>query len=161
MSALDFKMKGQDGKDVDLGGFKGKVVLFVNVASRCGYTKQYTGLQALHERYREKGLAIIGVPVNDFGAQEPGTDAEIAQFCSTNYGVSFPVLAKVPTIVGAAKVPLYKHLTEHARSAGEVKWNFTKFLVGRDGQVAGRFEPGVDPEAQELTTAIDRELARQ
>ena len=163
-NALSFKMKAQDGNDLDLGKYKGQVVLFVNVASKCGYTKQYKGLQALHERYKDKGLTVVGVPANDFGAQEPGTDAEIATFCSANYGVTFPVLGKVSTIVGDAKVPLYKFFTEkdtNPKGAGEVKWNFTKFLVGRDGQVAGRFEPGVDPEATELTGAIDAELAKK
>src|SRR5947209_18733383 len=110
-AALNFKMKDIDGKDVDLSQYKGKVVLFVNVASKCGYTPQYKGLQALYEKYKDKGLVIVGVPANDFGKQEPGTDEDIAKFCESKYGVTFPMLAKVSTIVGDEKVPLYKYLT--------------------------------------------------
>jgi glutathione peroxidase len=158
---LSFKMTGLDGKDVDLASFKGKVVLFVNVASRCGYTKQYTGLQALHDKYNGQGLVIIGVPANDFGKQEPGTDAEIAEFCSAKYNVTFTMLSKVPTIVGDQKVDLYKVLTTDEKSKGEVKWNFTKFLIGRDGKVAARFEPAATPEGKEMVSAIEAELAKK
>jgi glutathione peroxidase len=160
---LGFKMKGIDGKEVDLAQFKGKVVLFVNVASKCGYTGQYKGLQGLHEKYADKGLVIVGVPVNDFGKQEPGTDDEIAQFCSKNYGVKFTLLAKVPTVKdGAGQAPLYKFLTSketNPKHGGAVKWNFTKFLVGRDGAVVGRYEPGVTPEA--MSKDVEAELAKK
>ncbi len=155
---LTYKMPGIDGKEVDLATYKGQVVLFVNVASRCGYTRQYAGLEALHDKYSGKGLVVIGVPANDFGAQEPGTDAEIAEFCTKKFNVSFPLLAKVSTIKGANKVDLYKSLTT---KGGEVKWNFTKFLVGRNGEVVARFEPGVEPDADELVKAIETELEKK
>jgi len=162
--ALNFKMKGIDGKDVDLAQYQGKVVLIVNVASKCGYTKQYKGLQAVYENYKDKGFVIVGVPANDFGMQEPGTDAEIVKFCSSKYGVTFPLLAKVSTIVGDDKVPLYKYLTSKetdAKFAGEIKWNFTKFLIGRNGEIVSRFDSKVTPESEEVTKAIEDELAKK
>lgn len=162
-AALNFKMKTLDGKDVDLGKYQGKVVLFVNVASQCGYTKQYKGLQALHDKYAEEGLTIIGVPCNDFGAQEPGTSDEIASFCKKNYGVKFDMLEKV-TVKGDDKAPLYKYLTSketNPKSAGDIKWNFTKFLINRKGEIVGRYEPKVEPESKELTGAIEAELAKK
>jgi glutathione peroxidase len=158
--ALSFKMKGLDGKDVELSKFKGKVVLFVNVASRCGYTKQYKGLQALHDKFSKDGLVIIGVPANEFGKQEPGTDADIAEFCSANYGVKFPMLSKV-VVKGDGICPLYEYLTSketNPKFAGDIKWNFTKFLVNRDGKVISRFEPKVTPE--EMTETIETELKK-
>jgi glutathione peroxidase len=160
---LDFKMKGLDGKEVDLSKYQGQVVLFVNVASQCGYTPQYKGLQALHDRYARGGLVIIGVPANEFGAQEPGTDEEIAKFCSANYGVKFPMLSKV-VVKGKGICPLYEYLTSkttNPKSGGPIKWNFTKFLIGRDGQIVSRFEPGVKPESAEMTKAIEAELAKK
>jgi glutathione peroxidase len=163
-AVLNFKMKGLDGKEVDLSQYQGKVVLFVNVASQCGYTPQYKGLQALYEKYKDKGLVIVGVPANDFGKQEPGTDAEIAKFCESKYGVTFPMLAKVSTIIGDDKVPLYKHLTSKdsdPKFAGEVKWNFTKFLVARDGEIVNRFDSKVKPESDEMTKAIEAELVKK
>jgi len=163
-AVLNFKMKGLDGKDVDLSQYKGKVVLFVNVASKCGYTPQYKGLQAIYEKFKDQGLVIIGVPANDFGKQEPGSDEEIAKFCESKYGVTFPMLAKVSTILGDEKVPLYKHLTSKdtdPKFAGDVKWNFTKFLIGRDGEIIGRFEPKITPDSKELTAAIEAELAKK
>jgi glutathione peroxidase len=160
---LNFKMKGLDGKEVDLSRYQGKVVLIVNVASRCGYTPQYKGLEALYKQYADKGLVVVGVPANDFGRQEPGSDAEIATFCQENYGVTFPMLSKV-TVKGADKVPLYKYLTSKEtdpRFAGEIKWNFTKFLISRNGEVVGRFEPAVKPESKELTGAVEAELSKK
>ncbi len=151
-------MPGIDGKEVDLASYKGKVILFVNVASRCGYTPQYTGLEALQDKYGAQGLVVIGVPANDFGAQEPGTDAEIAAFCTKKYDVSFPMLAKVSTIKGDDKVELYKSLTT---KGGEVKWNFTKFLIGRNGEIVERFEPKVKPQDDEMVKAIEAELAKK
>jgi glutathione peroxidase len=130
-AVLSFKMKGLDGKEVDLSQYQGKVVLIVNVASKCGYTPQYKGLEALYEKYKDQGLVVLGVPANDFGGQEPGTDKDIAKFCADKYGVTFPMLAKVSSIVGDDKVPLYKHLTSKdtdPKFAGEVKWNFHKFI---------------------------------
>jgi glutathione peroxidase len=162
-AALNFTMKSLEGKDVNLSHYQGKVVLFVNVASECGYTPQYRGLQALHDKYAKDGLAIIGVPANDFGRQEPGSNDEIASFCQKNYGVKFDMLAKVP-VAGKDQVPLYKYLTSREtdpKFAGAVKWNFTKFLVSRKGEVVGRFEPGVEPESKELTQAIEAELAKK
>lgn len=160
---LKFKMKKLDGKDADLAAYSGKVVLFVNVASQCGYTPQYKGLEALHEKYAEKGLVVVGVPANDFGKQEPGTNEEISDFCKKNYGVKFDVLSKV-TVKGDDKCDLYKYLTRQEtkwNSKGEVKWNFEKFLIGRDGKVAGRYASGVDPESDELIAAIEAELEKK
>jgi glutathione peroxidase len=160
--ALNFKMKSLDGKDVDLSTFQGKVVLVVNVASQCGYTPQYKGLQALHEKYAKDGLVVLGVPANEFGEQEPGSNEEIASFCAKNYGVKFPMLTKV-VVKGDDQVPLYRYLTSketNPRFAGPIKWNFTKFLINRNGDIVGRFEPAVTPESAEINRAIKTELAR-
>ena len=154
-SVHDFSMKSIDGKQTSLADYKGKVVLFVNVASQCGYTPQYSGLQSLYEKYEGKGLVIVGVPANDFGSQELGSDAEIKTFCSRNYNVTFPMLSKV-VVKGGDKVPLYEYLTQ---TGGEVKWNFTKFLVGKDGKVRARFESGTKPDAKELSNAVEQALA--
>lgn len=162
-AVLNFKMKGLDGKDVDLSKYQGKVVLFVNVASYCGNTPQYKGLQALHEKYGKEGLVVIGVPANEFGKQEPGSDAEIVKFCSTKYNVSFPMLSKV-VVKGEGQVPLYKFLTEketNPKFSGQISWNFTKFLINRHGEIVNRFEPRVDPESAEIKTAIEAELAKK
>jgi glutathione peroxidase len=153
------EMKGIDGKPVDLAAYKGKVVLVVNVASRCGYTGQYAGLQKLYDSQKDKGFVILGFPANDFGAQEPGSDAEIAEFCSTKYAVTFPMFSKI-TVKGAAKAPLYKALTETADPKGEVGWNFEKFLIGKDGTVIGRFKSGVAPDDATLVKAIEAALAK-
>ena len=160
MTALDYKMKTIDGKELDLAGFKGKVVLFVNVASECGYTGQYAGLQKLHESLGKDGLVIVGVPSNEFGSQEPGTNADIKKFCETNYKVTFPLLAKV-VVKGAGQVPLYKHLTSketNPKFGGEVGWNFEKFLIGRDGSIAGRFAADVEPDNEDFVAALRRAL---
>lgn len=159
--SLGFKLQGIDGKEVDLGQYKGKVVLLVNVASECGYTPQYKGLQELYEKFGKDGLVVIGVPSNDFGRQEPGTNADILKFCQSSYKVTFPMLAKV-AVKGADKVPLYQFLTAkdtNPKFAGEVGWNFEKFLIGRDGQVAGRFKSGVEPMSDELVKGVQKELA--
>jgi glutathione peroxidase len=153
------EMKSIDGKPVDLASYKGKVVLVVNVASRCGYTGQYAGMQKLYDAYKDKGFVILGFPANDFGAQEPGTDAEIASFCSTKYGVTFPMFSKI-TVKGPGKVALYQSLTESADPKGEVAWNFEKFLIGKDGSVIGRFKSGVAPESPDLAKAIEAALAK-
>ncbi|HEY8503164.1 MAG TPA: glutathione peroxidase [Gemmataceae bacterium] len=159
---LDHKVTAIDGKEMDLSQYKGKVVLLVNVASRCGYTPQYEGLQALYQKYKDKGLVVIGVPSNDFGKQEPGTNEQIAEFCKANYGVTFPMLAKVK-VKGEGKAPLYQYLTSKETNpdhAGEIGWNFEKFLIGRDGKVAGRYKSKVEPTSEELVGAIERELGK-
>lgn len=157
------KMKALDGKDIELSKYKGKVVLFVNVASQCGYTPQYKGLQALHAKYGKDGLSVVGVPCNQFGSQEPGSADEIQSFCKANYGVEFDMLAKVD-VNGADQCELFKWLTAKETAgehAGKVKWNFEKFLVGRDGKLVSRFRSGVSPESPELTKAIESALAKQ
>ena len=159
-SPLDFKMEGIDGKEVDLSKYKGKVVLLVNVASKCGYTKQYTGLQAIYEKYEKQGFVVIGVPANDFGSQEPGTNEEIVKFCSSKYNVTFPMLGKV-SVKGAEQTPLYAYLTSketNPKYAGEIGWNFEKFLINKKGEVVGKFKSKVEPESDELIKAITAEL---
>jgi glutathione peroxidase len=151
----EFTLNDIDGKPVPLAEYKGKVVLIVNVASKCGYTPQYTGLEALYEKYKDQGFVIVGVPANNFGAQEPGTNEEIKTFCTRKYNVSFPMMSKV-SVKGDDITPLYKYLTE--TKGGDVKWNFTKFLIGKDGQIAGRFESAVKPDAPELTSAVETVL---
>jgi glutathione peroxidase len=160
---LNFKMKNLAGKEVKLADYQGKVVMIVNVASKCGYTPQYKGLQALHDKYAKEGLVVLGVPSNDFGRQEPGTDEEIAAFCDQNYGVKFDMLSKV-AVKGEKKAPLYKYLTSKETNptfGGDIKWNFTKFLISRDGAIVGRFEPAVEPESENVTQAIEAELAKK
>jgi glutathione peroxidase len=152
-------MKSIDGTDVDLGSYEGKVVLVVNVASRCGATPQYKGLQALYEKYKDQGFVVLGFPANDFGAQEPGSDEQIKEFCTSKYDVSFPMFAKI-TVKGAGKPKLYQVLTETADPAGEIGWNFEKFLIGKDGQVAGRFKTRVSPDDADLVAAIEAALAK-
>ena len=147
-------LKDIDGKDTSLKAYAGKAVLIVNVASQCGYTPQYAGLEALYKKYKDQGLVVLGFPCNDFGGQEPGTAEEIKSFCSTNYSVSFPIFSKV-VIKGGSPHPLYAELLK----TGDVGWNFTKFLVGRDGKVISKYDSGVEPDAAELTTAIDKALA--
>ena len=153
-SIHEFTMNNIDGQATPLASMKGKAVLVVNVASQCGYTPQYTGLQALYEKYKGQGLVIIGVPANNFGGQEPGTNEDIKQFCSRKYSVTFPIMAKV-SVKGEDKTPLYQYLTA---TGGEVKWNFTKFLVGKDGKAIQRFESGVSPDSPELAAAIEKAL---
>ncbi len=160
---LNFTMTRLDGKPQELAKYQGKVALFVNVASECGHTPQYKGLQALHEKYARAGLAIIGVPSNEFGGQEPGTNAEIAAFCKKNYGVQFDMLAKV-VVDGKGQCPLYKHLTSkdtNPKFGGPVQWNFTKFLIDRNGAIVGRFEPDVEPESREVVQAIEAALGKK
>jgi len=159
---LNFKMKSIDGKEVDLSKFQGKVVMFVNVASQCGLTPQYKGLQALHEKYADKGLVIIGVPANEFGRQEPGSNEEIKEFCSAKYGVKFPMMAKV-VVKGKGIAPLYQHLTSketNPKFAGPIAWNFTKFVVSRQGEVVARFAPGVKPDDAKVVATIEAELKK-
>jgi len=158
---LHFKMKSLAGEPVELSKYAGKVLLIANTASECGYTPQYADLQAVHEKYAGQGLAVLGFPSNDFGAQEPGTSAQIGEFCKKNYGVTFDLFEKV-IVKGDAKVPLYAWLTDAANTPsdpGEVKWNFEKFLVGRDGKVIARFRSKVKPSDEIVTKAIEAALA--
>lgn len=151
-------LSGQSSSLADMAG--GKVCLVVNVASKCGLTPQYTGLEALHEQYAAKGFAVVGVPCNQFGAQEPGSPDEIATFCSTNYGVTFPMTEKID-VNGDGRHPIYVELTQTADAdgtAGDIRWNFEKFLVGRDGSVIARFSPMVAPEDPALVAAIEAAL---
>src|SRR5271166_4903689 len=154
----DFTLPNIDGKPMPLAEFKGKVVLMVNVASQCGYTPQYTALEALYEKYKTQGFVIVGFPANNFGAQEPGTNEEIKTFCKSKYSVTFPMMAKV-SVKGDDATPLYQFLTSKAANPatdGEIKWNFTKFLVDRDGNVIARFEPKVTPEDPALVSAVEK-----
>lgn len=154
-SIHDFSLTTIDGKPAPLAAYNGKAVLLVNVASKCGYTKQYSGLQSLYEKYKDRGLVVVGVPANNFGGQEPGTNEEIATFCSRNYNVTFPMMSKV-SVKGADQIPLYGYLTEN--TGGDVKWNFTKFLIGKDGKIVSRFESKVTPDAPELTSEVEKAL---
>src|SRR6202022_1525498 len=160
-TVLDYTLKTIDGQAAPLGAHKGKVVMLVNVASRCGFTPQYTALESTYEKYKDRGFVIIGIPANNFGAQEPGTNQEIKTFCQSKYSVTFPMMSKV-SVKGSDKTPLYQLLTDKAASpktGGEIQWNFTKFLVGPDGQIITRFEPAVTPDAPEVTAAIEKDLA--
>ncbi|ASS76527.1 glutathione peroxidase [Tumebacillus algifaecis] len=146
------------GESRSLADYKGDVLLIVNVASKCGFTPQYEGLEKLYQSYKDQGLRILAFPSNDYGAQEPGTIAEVQQFCSINYGVTFDLFDKVHA-KGADQHPVYKYLTNHAPETGDVHWNFEKFLVGRDGQIIGRFGSRVAPLDGELTDAVEKALA--
>jgi len=152
-------LKDIDGKDTSLKAYQGKVLLIVNVASFCGYTPQYKGLEALQQKYKEQGFTVLGFPCNDFGAQEPGSNDEIKQFCTSKYSVTFPIFDKLH-VKGGEQHPLYKELSGPGSAfPGDVKWNFGKFLVGRDGKVLKRFEPGVKPETPQVSKAIEDALA--
>jgi glutathione peroxidase len=154
-SIHEFNLNSIDGKPAPLSAYKGKTVLVVNVASKCGYTPQYKGLEALYEKYKDQGFVIAGFPANNFGSQEPGTNEEIKTFCSSKYNVTFPMYSKI-SVAGSDKAPLYDYLT--STGGGEVKWNFTKFLVGPDGKVIARFESKVTPESAELVSAVEKAL---
>jgi glutathione peroxidase len=158
-SIYSFTLPSIDGKPMPLADFKGKVVLMVNVASRCGYTPQYSALEALYEKYKDQGFVIVGFPANNFGAQEPGTNEEIKTFCSRKYSVTFPLYSKV-SVKGDDQTALYRYLTKDANPAvaGEIKWNFTKFLVDRSGNVVQRFEPAVTPDSPEVVSAVEKLL---
>jgi glutathione peroxidase len=153
-------LKDIEGKDGSLKDYKGKVLLVVNVASQCGYTKQYQNLVALHNRFASQGLLVLGFPANNFGAQEPGTNAEVAQFCSTKYAVTFPMFAKV-SVKGADQHPLFAYLTSAANPdfTGDIEWNFEKALVGKDGRLLRRFRSAALPDGPEITAAVEQALA--
>lgn len=156
----DFEMASIDGDPTSLGTYKGKVMLVVNVASKCGYTPQYTALESIYEKFKGQGLVVLGFPANNFMQQEPGTNEEIKTFCSRKYNVSFPMFSKI-SVKGNDEAPLYHYLTDkslHSNTGGEIKWNFTKFLVGRDGSIVARFEPGVTPDSPEVVAAIEKAL---
>lgn len=160
-SVYHFTLNTIDGQPAPLAAYKGKVVLLVNVASRCGYTPQYTALESTYEKYKDRGFVIVGIPANNFGGQEPGTNAEIKTFCTSKYNVTFPMMSKV-SVKGEDTTPLYQFLTDkttHPQTGGEIKWNFTKFLVGPNGHVITRFEPEVTPDAPEVTSAIEKALS--
>src|SRR5438132_9785521 len=157
----DFTLDSIDGNPVPLSSYKGKVLMLVNVASKCGYTPQYTALESTYEKYRDRGLVIVGIPANNFGGQEPGTNQEIKTFCSSKYHVTFPMMAKV-SVKGQDITALYQFLTDKAmnpQTGGEIQWNFTKFLIGPDGHVITRFEPEVTPDSPQVTSAIEKTLA--
>ncbi|MDZ7734242.1 MAG: glutathione peroxidase [Acidimicrobiia bacterium] len=161
MAIYDHDINGLDGSPADLGEYRGRVALLVNVASKCGFTPQYEGLQRLQDRYADRGFTVLGFPCNQFLEQEPGSPDEIREFCSTNYGVSFPLFEKIE-VNGDGRHPLYAELTEAEDAegtAGDVQWNFEKFLVAGDGRVVGRFRTGVDPEDPDLVQAIEEHLA--
>jgi glutathione peroxidase len=150
---------GIDGNKVPLSQYAGKVSLVVNTASRCGFTPQYKGLEALYEKFKDKGLVILGFPSNDFGAQEPGSNSEIQKFCELNYKISFPMFSK-SKVKGAEKQPVYKYLTEQdPKLEGEIAWNFEKFLVDKKGAVVARFKSAVTPDSQEMTKQIEKLLS--
>jgi glutathione peroxidase len=158
MSVYAFSAKTLDGADKSLSDFEGQVLLIVNVASKCGFTPQYEGLEALYRRYKDRGFSVLGFPCNQFGAQEPGDAAEIANFCSLTYGVDFPMFAKVE-VNGPGAAPLYEYLKKEKTGllgSEGIKWNFTKFLIGRDGEVVDRFAPTVKP--QDMASAIEKLL---
>jgi glutathione peroxidase len=160
MNAHDFKAKTIDGEEQSLGDYSGKVLLVVNVASQCGLTPHYAGLQELYQSFRDRGLVVLGFPCNQFGSQEPGTEADIKTFCETRYGVDFPMFAKVD-VNGPNRHPLYEYLTEQATQpdgAGDIQWNFAKFLIDRSGQVVARFAPPTAPASEEIVSAIEKAL---
>jgi glutathione peroxidase len=160
MSIYEQKLASLDGKPLDLQDLKGKAVLVVNVASKCGLTPQYTGLEELQHTYADRGFTVLGVPCNQFGGQEPGTAGEIAEFCSTTYGVTFPITEKLD-VNGQRQHPLFAELTatpDAAGEAGEIQWNFEKFLISPAGDIVGRFRPPVAPDSEELVGAIESVL---
>lgn len=158
-SIYDIKLKDIDGKDTTLAAYKGKAVLVVNVASKCGLTPQYKGLEALYLKYKDKGLVVLGFPCNQFNGQEPGTNEEIKQFCSSKYNVTFPMFDKLD-VNGDKRHPLYVALAgKDSPFPGDIKWNFGKFLIGKDGKILHRFEPRTTPDSEDVTKAIEAALA--
>ena len=155
-----YKLKTIDGDPTTLAKYQGKVLLLVNVASACGYTPQYTALESVYEKYKDRGLVIVGIPANNFANQESGTDAEIKTFCNRKYHVTFPIMSKV-SVLGADKTPLYQFLTDRSVNptvGGDIKWNFTKFLIARNGSPITRFEPATTPDSPEVIAAIESAL---
>jgi glutathione peroxidase len=156
-SIYDFKVKTIDGKEVDLSEYKGKTILIVNVASKCGYTRQYSDMQTAFEKYKDRGLVILGFPCNQFGGQEPGSEAEIMEFCKTNYGVTFPMFAKLD-VKGEGADPLFKYLSGlkvEPKGAGDISWNFEKFLISSEGKVIGRYKSAVSPTGKDMVQILE------
>ena len=160
-SVLEFKVKDIEGKEVDLASYKGKTLLIVNVASKCGNTKQYKDLVALSDKYKDKNFLVLGFPANEFGGQEPGTNEEIKKFCTANFQVTFPMFSKV-VVKGKDITPLFQYLTtaENPDAKGDIKWNFEKFLVGPDGQLKHRFAAGLNPSDEKISKAIDELITK-
>jgi len=154
-----FTLNAIDGRPAPLADYKGKVILVVNVASQCGYTPQYSALESIYEKYKDQGFVILGFPANNFGQQEPGTNEEIKTFCTRKYSVTFPIYAKI-SVKGSDEAPLYAYLTKDTEPGirGDIKWNFTKFLIDRNGNVVQRFEPAVTPHSKEVVAAIEKQL---
>ena len=161
-SPLDFEMETINGETASLDSYKGKVVMIVNTASKCGLTPQYEGLQTLYETYKDQGFVILGFPANNFMNQEPGTDEEIKEFCTVNYGVTFPMFSKI-SVKGEDKHPLYQYLTESEKHeyGGEIEWNFAKFIVGPDGQLVARFKPKTKPQNEQVIKAVETALQKR
>ena len=160
MSVHDFKVKTIDGKEASLSQYKGKALLIVNTASECGYTPQYAGLEALYEKYKDRGFAVLGFPSNDFGAQEPGTNAEIKKFCELRYKTTFPLFSKIP-VKGPDADPLYKYLTGlPGKQGGAITWNFNKFLIAPDGKVIEHFDSKIEPMSPDLTAKLEQVLPK-
>lgn len=160
-SIYEFTIKDIDGKDVRLDAYKGRVAMIVNVASKCGYTPQYEGLEALQDKYGDRGFTVLGFPANNFLGQEPGTEAEIKEFCSTNFGVSFPMFAKI-SVTGKDQHPLYTFLTSKESNpefGGDITWNFNKFLLDRNGKIVARFTTKEKPDSNAVTSTIEKYLA--
>lgn len=154
----DFTLVTITGDTTTLNAYHGKVIMIVNTASKCGHTPQYAGLEAMYKKYKDQGFTILGFPANDFLRQEPGDNAQIAQFCTLEYGVTFPMMSKIH-VKGKEQTPLFKYLTEDSPFPGKIPWNFNKFLLDRDGNVIGRFDPKVEPEDASLVTAVEKALA--
>jgi len=161
-SVYDFTVKDIGGNDVSLGKYEGKVMMIVNVASKCGFTPQYEGLQNIYEKYNDKGFVILGFPANNFGHQEPGTNAEIKQFCTTKFDVSFPMFSKI-SVKGDDQAPLYQYLTSentNPKFSGDITWNFNKFLIGKDGKILNRFASADEPESEKVVQAIEKAISQ-
>jgi glutathione peroxidase len=159
-SIYDIVVKDMDNNDVPLSSYNGKVLLIVNVASYCGYTKQYKGLQEIYDKYKDQGFEVLGFPCNQFGGQEPGTNEQIAEFCSTNFNIDFKLFDKID-VNGADRSPLYERLTNNSvTEKGDVSWNFEKFLISKEGNIVGRFKSKVEPTSDELIASIERELQK-
>ncbi|MBK9332348.1 MAG: glutathione peroxidase [Ignavibacteria bacterium] len=154
----DLSVTDMDGKEVKLSDYKGKVLMIVNVASKCGYTKQYTGLEEIYKKYKDRGFEILAFPCNDFGGQEPGSNDEIRTFCESKYNVTFPLFDKI-AVLGDNKSPLYQRLTENSEPTGDIDWNFEKFIIDKNGDIAARFKSKVEPESDEVTSIIEEKIS--
>jgi len=156
----DLTVLDMNGKEVKLSDYKGKVLMIVNVASKCGYTRQYSGLESIYEKYKSKGFEILAFPCNDFGAQEPGTNKEIQEFCTATFGIKFKLFDKIK-VLGKNKSPLYERLINNSNTEqGDIKWNFEKFIISKDGEIIARFRSGTEPESKEVLSIIESELKK-